>query len=253
MRLLDPLESILTGLLSKSITTSLKERSVDATSGTLAFPSSTPTSTGMNPWALLGSKGGLILGQYFMPILGDQHGLNCQVFDRSVDGQYTMAKLMEHAWLDNSFVSSFSALLHNKLGRVCWVGDYANQPDDFKFNQNSAIHTPSYKDVWGEGVRTLSIHHAYFNLDHKFLVNFDTNEYINLDEYKEDAVDDKGWVIHPLPILTAVGNDRGFGDFHDGNIGYEHVGIWAWNLISIVSLPPPIFFNKIHIVLKEVN
>lgn len=31
------------------------------------------------------------MGQYWRPILGDKYGLNCKVFDRSVDGQYTLA------------------------------------------------------------------------------------------------------------------------------------------------------------------
>lgn len=38
------------------------------------------------------------MGQYYRPILGDKYGLNCKVFDRSVDGQYTLAKLLEHSW-----------------------------------------------------------------------------------------------------------------------------------------------------------
>ena len=38
------------------------------------------------------------MGQYFMPILGDSHGLNCKVFDRSVEGEYMLAKLMEHSF-----------------------------------------------------------------------------------------------------------------------------------------------------------
>ena len=204
--------------------------------------------------ALRGSKGGFfILGQYYMPIIGDQHGLNCRVFDRSVEGEFTFAKLMEHSWWNNSFVNSFSAILFNEKKRVCWVGDYAREPDDFHFKINSALHTPTYNEVWGSNVKPISISRSDFSLEHKFLVNFDTQEFINLDEYKEESESDDGWLIHPLPLLTAVGNDRGGGDFHDRNIGFEHVGIWAWNLISIVAQPPPIFFNKIHIVLKEVR
>ena len=40
----------------------------------------------------------ITLGQYYMAILGDVYGLNCKVFDRSVNHEYTLAKLMEHAW-----------------------------------------------------------------------------------------------------------------------------------------------------------
>ena len=38
------------------------------------------------------------MGQYFMPILGNAFGTDCKVFNRSVDGEYTFAKLMEHSW-----------------------------------------------------------------------------------------------------------------------------------------------------------
>ena len=28
------------------------------------------------------------MGQYYRPILGDAFGLNCKIFDRSVDGEF---------------------------------------------------------------------------------------------------------------------------------------------------------------------
>ena len=61
------------------------------------------------------------MGQYYRPILGDAYGLNCMVFDRSVDGEYTLAKLMEHSWWLNPFVNSFAAQIYNSKSRVCWV------------------------------------------------------------------------------------------------------------------------------------
>ncbi|MBQ3336835.1 MAG: hypothetical protein IJG80_05475, partial [Selenomonadaceae bacterium] len=67
------------------------------------------------------------MGQYFRPILGDAYGLNCKVFDRSVDGEYTFAKLLEHSWWQNPFVNAFSEFLYNEPSRVAWVGDYADE------------------------------------------------------------------------------------------------------------------------------
>ena len=132
---------------------------------------------------------------------------------------------MEHSWWQNPFVNSFSKRLHNKKGRVCWVGDYANKPDDFNFDFNSALHTPTFGEVWGCTVKLHKSKSVDFTLDDKFLVNFDTKQYIDLNEYKAASTNKDGWSIHPLPLLTAVGNDRGFGDFHEGNIGYKSVGI----------------------------
>ena len=185
------------------------------------------------------------------PILGNKDGLNCKVFDRSVDGEYTLAKLMEHSWWKNLFVNSFAKRLYNRQGRVVWVGDYANN-DDFNFAINTALHTPNYEEVWGDTVKLCKSKSVDFILDDKFLVNYDIRQYINLNEYKAASMDNKGWTIHPLPLLTAVGNDRGFGDFHEGNIGYESVGIWAWNLISIKDKVPK-GFKKMSIVFKELR
>ena len=162
----------------------------------------------------------IFMGQYFRSIIGDSHGLNCKVFDRSVDGECTLAKLMEHSWWLNSFCNSFAENLYKTKGRVCWVGDYSND-DDFDFYLNSSFYTPTYKEIWGETVKLHGSTSSDFTLDHKFLLNHDTKEYVDLDEYKEKSADKDGWVIHPLPLLTAVGNDRGGGDFHNGNIGFE--------------------------------
>ena len=190
------------------------------------------------------------MGQYFMPILGDEYGLNCKVFDRSVDGEYTMAKLLEHSWWLNPFVNTFSEFLYKEPSRVCWVGDYADEPDDFDFLNCSAFYVPSYREVWGETVALQKVSASDFVLDGKYLLNHDTQQFVDLDEYKRLSVDKDDWTIHPLPLLTAVGNDRGGGDFHEGNTGYENVGIWAWQLLSFVDKPPK-GFSKFELVFKE--
>ena len=190
------------------------------------------------------------MGQYYRAILGDAYGLNCMVFDRSVDGEYTLAKLMEHSWWNNPFVNSFSEQIYKCKSRVCWVGDYADEPDDFKFSNNSAFYVPNYNEIWGDKVNLLTSYSTDFTLDNKFLLNYDTKEFIDLNIYKKNAKDKDGWTIHPLPLLTAVGNDRGGGDFHEGNIGYESVGIWAWQLISIADDIPK-NFKPVNVIFKE--
>ena len=180
------------------------------------------------------------MGQYYMPILGNVYGGQCKVFDRSVNGEYTFAKLLEHSWWNNTFVNAFSEFLYNNPGRVCWVGDYATEPDDFKLNVPATITRPNYKKVWGKHVNLLTCAPSKFILDGKFLVNFDTRQFINLDEYKTASVGSDGWTIHPLPLLTAIGNDRGGGDFHKG-IGYEYIGSWAWQLLAFLDQPPKDF------------
>ena len=189
------------------------------------------------------------MGQYYYAVLGDSHGLNCKVYDRSVDGEYMLAKLMEHSWWKNPFCNSFAENLYHKKGRVIWVGDYSND-DDFHFKNSSAFYTPYYGEVWGENVKRHGSTSTDFTLDNKFLLNHDTKEFVDLDEYKAKSVDKDGWAIHPLPLLTAVGNDRGSGDFHEGNIGYEKVGLWAWHLLSISDKPPK-NYKKFDLIFKE--
>ena len=109
---------------------------------------------------------------------------------------------------------------------------------------------PCYKEVWGEVVIPVSVVSTDFSLDGKFLLNHDSKQFVDLDEYKKLSVDKHGWVIHPLPLLTAVGNDRGGGDFHEGNTGYDNVGIWAWQLLSFEDKPPK-GFSKFPLVFKE--
>ena len=185
------------------------------------------------------------MGQYYMPILGNAYGGQCKVFDRSVNGEYTFAKLLEHSWWNNTFVNAFSEFLYNNPGRVCWVGDYATEPDDFNLNVPVAITRPNYKKVWGKNVNPLTCAPSDFTLDGKFLVNFDTRQFIDLDEYKATSVGSDGWTIHPLPLLTAIGNDRGGGDFHKG-IGYDKIGSWAWQLLAFLDQPPK-DFSKVNI------
>ena len=160
-----------------------------------------------------------------MPISDNVFGTDCKVFNHSVDDKYTLVKLAEHSRWQNPFVNNFSARLYNEFGRISWVGGYADESDDFHFPHCSAFYVSSYREVWGDGVLTLDSTSTNFTPDGKFLLNYDTAQYVDLDEYKRASTDKHGWTIHPLPLLTAVGNDRGGGDFHAGNVGFEHIGI----------------------------
>ena len=192
------------------------------------------------------------MGQYYMAILGDPHGLNCKVFDRSVDGEYEFAKLMEHSWMENRFVTAISEMLYKRPGRLAWVGDYA-EDSDFEALKTTALYVPNCEVVWGAGVKKHGVSSTDFTLDGKFLLNRETKQFIDMDAYKLASTDKHGWCIHPLPLLTALGNDRGLGDFHEGGVGYEFVGSWAWQLIAISDKPPANYtmFNLAFIEQRE--
>lgn len=189
------------------------------------------------------------MGQYYRQLIGNEAGQVLSVHDCiSVlpDGDFDRngIKLMEHSWIGNLFVESVSKLLYNAPKRVVWVGDYANEVGDFDFNIPSKPIIPDYYAAWGDWV-VPSIVEAdeNFTIVGKFLLNHDTHEYIEITNegylfYSQPAEKSAlPWYIHPLPLLTAVGNDRGGGDFHKG-YGYENVGIWAWHLLEVSDGAP---------------
>jgi hypothetical protein len=49
-----------------------------------------------------------------------------------------------------------------------------------------------------------------------------------------------GWCIHPLPLLTCIGNGYGGGDYMrpTPSSDYDMVGAWAWDEISIEDDSP---------------
>lgn len=119
--------------------------------------------------------------------------------------------------------------------RVWWIGDYADEsdiPDDKK----------KYKPIestWNEGVTLKVINESFDFSKPCYLVNESTHEYIDLLRLEKINRGSCGGSIHPLPLLTAVGNDRGGGDYHgNGVTNLNMVGIWAGDLLQIVEQVP---------------
>lgn len=206
------------------------------------------------------------MGQYYMPILGNKEGTNLRVFNRQLVGQkddYTGSKLLEHSYWKNNFVNSLSYLIYKNPSRLAWVGDYANEENDFAFATiSNGTKIPQYEDIWGNRIIPESIYKINFNLNNKYLVNWETKEYIDLKKCKKDSKNfmTDTWnkkkyemTLHPLPLLTAIGNGRGGGDYVNG-INKDKIGMWAWNLISIepyLTDEMKKSFKKIDISFKE--
>jgi hypothetical protein len=152
-------------------------------------------------------------------------------------------KLMEHSWIQNSFVRTVMALLSPgrewHCNRIVWAGDYMDYelylPDNYK-------DLPEYIE-WvkqeGKGVIP-TLYHYITLLPNSRLLNIDPYEGPNIDyilnhdrrEYVSllNLPFDDGWNIHPLPLLTASGNGRGNGDY--GGSNEDIVGLWANDAIS---------------------
>lgn len=135
-----------------------------------------------------------------------------------------------------------------KGDRVFVVGDYADleEPDEpchkalkkileEKRIKNLHCYAESaYKDVSKNADKT--DHH------YKYLYNHALKTVIELDKCPIEWVFDDGEVqtVAPLPLLIAMGNNRGGGDFYDDKHGYEYVGSWCDTVTSIEVTTEPI-------------
>lgn len=185
------------------------------------------------------------MGQYYEVIAGNGDGTKT-VYDRHVDGEYTGAKLMEHSWKGNSFCRALCSTLVDNPRQIAWVGDYAEDDECTKLGFE-------YWEVWGREDMdpAVGIDSTDFELDNvKYLINEDKQEYVDLAKYKEASSDD-GYVIHPLPILTCLGNGRGGGDYCPRDTALEkYVGDWCWNWIYLSNILPE-GYKEICPVFKE--
>ena len=182
------------------------------------------------------------MGQYYRPILTNANGYE-RVYNRDIDGEYTMAKLMEHSWWENPFVNSIcKKLFHNPM-KVVWVGDYADSANTTNGIEKDELERLC-KKAWnckGNGIKFNPMH-----LNGMFLVNHTKEIYLDCNEYYYNCNND-GWCIHPLPLLTAIGNGLGGGDYHGDN---SDVGCWANDVISIEKAIPD-GFEEVKYIFKE--
>ena len=179
------------------------------------------------------------MGQYYRPVLRYAESRRSTIYNRKVDGQYTMAKLMEHSWWHNEFVSTLCKKLYKNPMRVVWVGDYSDDADE-----TNGLTKEDLKELrkiaWYRKGR--EVEKDELLLDGKFLVNHTKGCYIDCSEYR-NACERDGWCIHPLPLLTAVGNGLGGGDYMRGT-NVEDVGRWANDIISVEDVEPGEDYSK---------
>ena len=185
------------------------------------------------------------MGQYYRPILTNAKG-NERVYNRNVDGEYTMAKLMEHSWWYNEFVSTICRKLLKTPMKVVWVGDYAGDADETNGIKRDELIRLCKKAWKGKGY---GVKKNELILDNLFLVNHTKKEYLDCNEYRKDC-EIEGWCIHPLPLLTAIGNGLGGGDYWRKGTDIHAVGSWANDTISVEKEIPQ-EYEKVSYVFKE--
>ena len=145
------------------------------------------------------------------------------------------------------------AQLLNKPGRLAWLGDYHSECDFAELNEDlpkiigkkfdehyKCFVLPGHEEFChGKHVRHYNKPEKVKERQGRFILNHDKKCYIDMEEYEKNnltCTEDCDWHFHPIPLLTAVGNGRGGGDFH--GIGEEDVGCWAGDLLEVRNARP---------------
>lgn len=210
------------------------------------------------------------MGQYYTPVeivsLDDGTHFVLNSFSCQVKGLgHNDVKLMEHSWWNNDFLVNFCDRLYersrenNKETHILWLGDYTELDGLSSLEGLSAcfagvarrswlkqaIQDPNRKDI------DIGNTNPDFSLINKFLVNTTKQEFVNCTTYYNCNHDVDDWCIHPLPLLTAVGNGEGGGDYF--GVNDELVGRWAGDALYIDDNEPVEPFKEIFPIFCELR
>ena len=164
------------------------------------------------------------MGQYYKPV-----AVNLRQYLYSHDYDSGL-KLMEHSWVGNDFVGAVMSLMV-KGGdwfrkRIVWAGDYYGSGDGKETYYYSQCQDSTK-------IKPTICMSQEMQLKAK-LVNHTKKLYVRFDELPSND----GWIVNPLPLLTACGNNRGGGDYLDQYPDFDKVGIWAGHELSIEFAVP---------------
>ena len=151
------------------------------------------------------------------------------------------AKLLEHSYIKNDFLGVVTTLLKKewKGDRVIWLGDY------FEKDENPAVPLD-----WESTENYDQLTPPATTVKKGFLNNLTKKISIDLSKVKATYdIEEDGYVMHPLAILTVCGNGRGGGDINDENhYLYKLAGTWAGDNLSVTDKPQfktSLFFNNV--------
>ena len=164
------------------------------------------------------------MGQYYMPVIKRDKKLR-RVYSHDFDNGL---KLTEHSYINNKFVNVVANDIVEDPAQLYWCGDYAEVGDfisQFMFDM-------IYGYAWCRN------RHNKTTLENPN-ESFDWNQdwyYINMTKKQYIKMPKPGmWIYNPIPLLTAIGNGRGGGDYHGNN---EMIGSWAGNKVYLSRTKP---------------
>ena len=168
------------------------------------------------------------MSQYYKVLLKEKHGKDIRhtMFSGNVNGHQYSAKLIKLAYSNNDLMVYFSNFIYKSPKNLAFVGDYT-EPGNILTEESVRKRRRNQ----GKKIRTDL---TSFDYQNKFLVNHTKKEYVEMNKYMKKSefywsIDDTEW-LHPLALLTAVGNGLGGGDYYGAN--EEYVGTWAFDSIS---------------------
>lgn len=192
------------------------------------------------------------MGQYFAPVIIDQRENPTVMWWFKPHVYGSGQKLMEHSYVGNGFVRAVETILRLDGGlRVVWAGDYADEEPDGRnlwkqrlrgteedFSRCVVVPSGVQAPYAGYEERLSRIVAAGHVVDVplagddecRYVLNVDTRQYV--DTTRAPLDDPESWDarVHPLPLLTCEGNNRGGGDYDsDAPV----IGSWARCRVSV--------------------
>lgn len=193
------------------------------------------------------------MGQYWRAGILDRKTHKPWAIGISYDYDHCGAKIGEHSYLHNSFVTAVLQymFLYGPM-RLVWVGDGAegketghwNNPDWLMTHQSVKIRQAFINNVWDDETRIiqpLSPHLPSYETivrrendgwqwEPRWIHNITKDQWIDLQEYESQHVRcSENLHMHPIPLLTAVGS-VGW-DWRSPT--YPFIGSWAGDVLEV--------------------
>lgn len=186
------------------------------------------------------------MGQYYEAVLRTNNGefivLNPHAFNEG-------AKLLEHSYINNSFVKRTIQLLTNNPMQLAWLGDYADLDDvktkdaadlliSFNNFKEKEINYEFNKLSPCKKIPISDLENSEINQNKYVIYNNTKKEFVDVEEYLSvlgSKQGNQGNILHPLPILSSIGNGRGGGDYYEASPCYKRVGSWACDEITVLT------------------
>lgn len=175
------------------------------------------------------------MAQYFRPIIfSDKTPI---VYEYRIGGKLEPRTLTERSWWNSPVLSTVCERIVNNPQRIVWIGSCPNYDNNITPPNGLSLDEVNYfKELaWGDNPELTEVFINGYGLGSVYIVNHSKKLCLDVDKYFNLSIKKK-WCLHPLPLLTAVGNGFGGGDYK--GINMFDVGSWANDLISIEDTVP---------------